>query len=279
MNILDMFGDEEDQAQLTSQPIAIPTHCPECEFPLRMDGEYLVCKNGKACPAQVTGAMKAWISKLGILHFGTSLIEAIVESGLAKTVPDLYRLKAPQVAALTMSGRRVGDSTAHTALSNLHAKKDLALATMVGSLGIPMVARSMCKTIAQGGFDTIDLMMVAKVDDVAAIPGVGQSKAESFVAGIAERKEIIEDLLEVGVTIKAAADGPLRGKLFCMTGFRSKEMEEAIEDAGGIIKSGVSRKLDFLVADDPDSTSGKPKKARRYGVPIIDKATLWGMVS
>lgn len=274
-----MFGDQEEQASTGGEPIAIPTHCPECEFPLRMEGEYLVCKNSKACPAQVTGAMKAWITKLGILHFGTSLIEAIVEADLAKTVPDLYRLQADKVAALTMSGRRVGDSTAHTALSNLHAKKDLALATLVGSLGIPMVARSMCKTIAQGGFDTIELMLDAKVDDVAAIPGVGQSKAESFVSGIAERKEIIEDLLDAGITIKAAADGPLKGKLFCMTGFRSKEMEEAIEDAGGIVKSGVSRKLDYLIAEDPDSTSGKPKKARKYGVPIIDRDTLWEMVS
>lgn len=278
MSIFTMFGDEEEQAEIAQgdTSIQVPTHCPECQFPLRMEGEYLVCKNSRNCPAQVTGAMKAWIKKLGILDFGTSLIEAVVGEGLASTIDDLYRLQVAQVSPLLMSGRRVGDSTAKRALNNLHAKKHLSLANFIGSLGIPMVARSMCKTISQGGFDTVEKMLDADIDSVASIPGVGRTKAESFVMGIAERKDLIQNLLDAGITIKKPAEGPLKGKLVCMTGFRSKELEEAIEDAGGIVKSGVSRKLDILVAADPTSTSGKAKKARQYGIEIIDESEMWG---
>jgi DNA polymerase-3 subunit epsilon len=35
---------------------------------------------------------------------------------------------------------------------------------------------------------------------------------------------------------------------------------------GLIVKKGVAKDLDFLVAADPDSMSGKAKKAREYGI-------------
>jgi DNA polymerase-3 subunit epsilon len=49
-------------------------------------------------------------------------------------------------------------------------------------------------------------------------------------------------------------------------------------ERGMVVKSGVSRKLDILVAADPDSNSGKAKKAREYGIRIISEAQFWKMV-
>lgn len=61
----------------------------------------------------------------------------------------------------------------------------------------------------------------------------------------------------------------LEGRTVCMTGFRDRGMEEAVVAAGGMVASGVSKHLGFLVAADPDSGSGKASKARSYGVPVI----------
>jgi DNA polymerase III subunit epsilon len=43
----------------------------------------------------------------------------------------------------------------------------------------------------------------------------------------------------------------------------------------GIECAGLTRRTKVLVAADPDSLSGKAKKARDYGIPIITEAALW----
>lgn len=50
------------------------------------------------------------------------------------------------------------------------------------------------------------------------------------------------------------------------------------EEAGLINKTGVSKGLDLLVIADPDSMSGKAKKAREYGVRIIAEREFWGLI-
>ena len=62
-----------------------------------------------------------------------------------------------------------------------------------------------------------------------------------------------------------------------MTGFRDPALDEALEKAGGTMKSGVSKGLDYLVAADPTSNSGKAKKARDYGTKVIGITDAWAM--
>lgn len=38
--------------------------------------------------------------------------------------------------------------------------------------------------------------------------------------------------------------------------------------------NAVTKKVRLLVAADPDSLSGKARKARDYGIPIVDEAGL-----
>jgi len=41
------------------------------------------------------------------------------------------------------------------------------------------------------------------------------------------------------------------------------------EQLGMSVAKGMSKKIDLLVAADPDSNSGKAKKARQYGIPVL----------
>lgn len=255
---------------------AIPTKCPECGSPLEMNGEYLLCTGKEQCPAQVSGAVKRWISKLGILHFGDALIDLLCESGRVNTIADLYRLDAKDVALMDMGGRRVG-GTADKAFSNLHKRMAIPLHDFVGSLGIPLIGRSMAKTIIDAGFGSLMLMSRAKVSEIAAIPGMGETKAIAFCDGFWDLldKNIIQDLLAVGVTIERPKDGALKGMSFCMTGFRDNALEAALEAAGGALKSSVGKNLSVLVCKDPNSNSDKMKKARGYGVEVIGIDEAW----
>ncbi len=260
------------QAQ-NARKLLVPTICPSCAAKLGWDNVYLVCRNFN-CFAQISGGVKRWVDKVNILQWGDSVIDALCESGRVKDMADLYTLDEAELSALELSGRKVGGS-AKIMLDNLWAKNELDLHVIVGSIGIPLVGRSTAKTILDAGFDTLDKMYQAKVPDIAAIPGMGQGRAQSFVDGLGRRIGLVCKLLTKGVKVKAPSTGPLKGLKVCMTGFRDADMQDAIEAAGGTVKSGVSKGLDILVAKDPNSTSGKAKKARKYGTRVCGIEDMW----
>jgi len=245
-----------------------PTDCPSCSGKLTMVGAFLKCL-GDNCPAQGAGAIDRWTSKLDIKGWGDGIIVPLYEAGLIREPADLYVLNLSKATQIRDgNGTRLGRKV-QIAHDNLMKLTDLPLHLLIGSLGIPMMARSMCQKIVQAGYDTLPKMEMATEAEIASIPGVGTRKAREFVNGLRDREEIINHLLLAGITIKAPVTGPLKGKSFCFTGFRDSNLERAIEGLGGVMKSGVSRSLTYLVASDPTADSGKAKKARKYGVQVI----------
>jgi len=226
---------------------AVPKTCPSCDAKLRKDGEYLLCDNGARCPAQQSGAVKRWVKKLDIKGWGDTLVEALCGDGVISSIADLYSLSPATLAAVTLSGKRVGKSTAEKVLKNLNAKRELSIADFVGSLGIDLWGRSMVKFIVDAGYDTLEKMEDATVAQIASVSGVGETKAVAFVDGFKRCGKLIDDLLEAGVTVKKPVVG---GKLSGM-------------------KSGVGKNLTYLIAKDPKSTSGKAEKARAQGTKVI----------
>ncbi|MCM1565860.1 MAG: exonuclease domain-containing protein [Dehalobacter sp.] len=78
------------------------------------------------------------------------------------------------------------------------------------------------------------------------------------------------------------------GKTVCFTGTLSsfydgmqitREMAHKLAvEHGLIVKKGVTKDLNFLVTADPDSMSGKAKKAREYSTKILAEQTFWSML-
>lgn len=256
-----------------------PTQCPSCKSKLSMDGAYLVCTNHDACPAQQSGNIKRWTTKLDIKGWGDAVIDALCESGTVTKIADLYSLTPDALAEVRMEGKRVGQSKAKTVLKNLHAKKVLPLGDFVGSMGIYMWGRSMCQLLVDAGFDTLQKMEAASVHDLAAVSGVGGIMARAFVEGFRHVSPSMAAILVAGVEIKEpVTGGSLQGKSFCFTGIRNRELEDRIKEAGGAVKGSVGRDLSYLVAKDPKSKSGKAKKATDYGVPVIGLAEVEDML-
>jgi DNA ligase (NAD+) len=249
---------------------ATPTDCPSCGTKIKRDGAYLLCPNTAKCPAQKSGAVKRWVNKLGIKDWGDTLIDALVEKGIVKTPADLYGLDEKELAAVTLSGKKVGASTAKRVMKNLNAKKELRIADFVGSLGIDMWGRSMTQTIVDAGLDTLEKMEDATVKEIASISGVGETKAVKFVEGFRRSRKLMDELVEAGVEVKKPiTGGKLSGISFCFTGIRDPAFADEILEAGGTVKNSVGKGLTYLVAKDPKSTSGKAKKARAQGTEVI----------
>ena len=259
-----------------AEVLVTPDNCPECGTAVVRQGAYLVCPNGETCPAQISGAMKRWIAKIGVKHFGTALIDLLCETGKVERIADLYLLDPDKVAAMEFPDcRRVG-GVAAKAFKNLHAKTTLPLHVFIGSLGIPLIGRSMAKTIVDAGYDSLNAMSKAKAADVAAIPGMGSTKATAFVDGFWELLDRgVVASLRAHIDIAAKATGAFSDKSLCMTGFRDAQMVSAIESQGGTVKSGVSKGLDILVIKDPTSASGKAQKARKYGTELVGIDDMW----
>lgn len=73
-------------------------------------------------------------------------------------------------------------------------------------------------------------------------------------------------------------DGALRGKSVCITGtlatMKRSEAEKRIAQAGGLVRSTVTKDLAFLVTNEPESGSSKNRRAQELGVPIISELEL-----
>ncbi|MDR1189878.1 MAG: hypothetical protein LBK95_20895 [Bifidobacteriaceae bacterium] len=56
-------------------------------------------------------------------------------------------------------------------------------------------------------------------------------------------------------------------------------LEGMARDAGLVPHPGVTKKVAVVVAADPDSLSGKARKAAGYGIPIITEAAFLRLVA
>ena len=251
-----------------------PAECPSCGSATEMRGAFLVCPNKEGCEAQTQGLINSYLDKIKVKEFGPALVEALCEAGAVKEPADLYKLELDYVAGLYLSGKKFGRSNTTTALNNLHAKKNLPLHVLVGSLGIRLWGRDMCKMIVDAGYDTLDRMNQARVLDLIAVRGVEETKAFAFVSGFAGVYGKITNLLAAGVTIAAESTGSLKGSTFCFTGVRKPALEVAIEAAGGVVKGSASKNLTYLVAKDPNGASLKLDAARANGTKVISVAEL-----
>lgn len=288
------------QADSDRTPIKEPTQCPVCgshaSRVLRgKEGANTFCTSID-CKAKKLGKIDHWIGSskkgVGILGIGSTILEALCAKGLVEDPADLYTLKVEDFEDLLLDGVRVGRSRAQMIVNNIAEKKELSLDTFLGALGIDLLGSRRVQILqkaANGRLDTLDNWLDSDLLEMIALPGFGDAIRDAVIEGIAENAELIRKLLNVGVVIKSNTkpqsavikessdtDNQIAGKSFCFTGTR-KYLPE-VEAMGGIIKSGVSKGLDYLVQLDPLSMSSKSKKAEEYGTKIISVDFLGKML-
>nr|WP_255525323.1 BRCT domain-containing protein [Mycolicibacterium sp. BK634] len=71
------------------------------------------------------------------------------------------------------------------------------------------------------------------------------------------------------------------GDVLCLTGSMRRPRPDWESELAmcGIKVGSLTRRTRLLVAADPDSASGKAKKAREYGIPIINEDALVRLLS
>ena len=272
--------------QQGAQPFTMPRTCPVCgSAAVREEGEVdYRCTGGLFCSAQRKQAILHYAQRraVEIEGLGDKLVDQLVDTGVIRTLPDLYRLGLTALASL----ERMADKSAQNILDALEKSKQTTLPRFLFGLGIRHVGEATAKELARH-FGQLDAIMDASVEELQQVSDVGPVVAQSIRTFFEQphNREVVEQLRACGVTWKegepaAQVPKPLAGKTFVITGslptLSRDEAKDMIEAVGGKVAGSVSRKTDFVVAG--EEAGSKLDKARELGVTVIDEAAMKEMI-
>jgi DNA ligase (NAD+) len=258
--------------------------CPVCGSAIaREEGEAdWRCTGGLFCGAQRKQAMLHFASRraLDIEGLGDKLVDQLVDGGLIRTLPELYKLGVAKLSAL----ERMADKSATNLLANIEKSKHTTLTRFLYALGIRHIGESTARDLAKH-FGRLDAIMNASVEQLLEVNDVGPVVAQSIRTFFDQphNREVVEQLRAAGVTWpehdgaqRDTGPKPLAGKTLVLTGtlptLTRDEAKELIEAAGGKVSGSVSKKTDYVVAG--EEAGSKLDKARELGVAVLDEAGL-----
>jgi len=267
----------------TERAFNMPGACPTCQGTLvRESGGAAVRCGAINCPAQLQRRVAHFVSRhaLDISGFGDRLAERLVEAGKLKSVADVYALKLEDLVAL----KGYGEKPARNLLRAIEESRSAPLAKVICGLGIRHVGRARAAVLAKQ-FGSLAEFRKAKEGELAQIEGLGRQAAASVTRFFRAPRnaEIVRRLIELGIGSAepgAVAAADFAGKAFVFTG-RLKSLTRAeatkrVEGLGGVVRSSVSRRTDFVVAGISPGT--KLQKARELRVKVLTEAELLKML-
>ena len=254
---------------------ALKKQYPELEFE-RPEGEVVYRVKGESSDFILKRALEYYASKpaLNIDGLGEKNVELLVNSGLVKSIADLYRLDVKKVAQLG----RFAKLSARKLVESIAASKRPPLAKFITALGIRHVGAQTAVTLAQG-FGSLEKLQEATEEELMKLPDVGQIVAESIVAWFADEDNanLLEELKTLGVqpVYNDTSNLPLVGKSYIISGTLSnlgrEEAEDKLRALGATVTSSVTKNTTALIVGEKPGKS-KTEKAEKLGIPIIGEA-------
>jgi DNA ligase (NAD+) len=262
--------------------IQFPVSCGVCGADLVDSGTRLYCPN-TGCPKRLHHRLEKWVSVLDIRELGEKLLGQLFEKKRVAKIGDLYTLETEELADF----ERMGELSAAKVVRHIRAKRELPLTVFIAGFDLEGVGELIMEKAVSAGFDTLEKLRAASVQDLAEVYGLGEITAKTIAEGLKECAAEMDEVLAGGiisVAPPAAADAlPFKGYSFCFTGelksMKRNEAEEKIKALGGSAKSSVGKDLSYLVTNDPESGSGKNKKARELGVSIINEEQFLSLLA
>lgn len=268
------------------QNIEFPKHCPICKSTLFKEQDEAVwrCVNIE-CEAQVIEKIIHFVSKdaMDIKSFGEANVRKFYEAGLLKDIPGVYQLQFDEISKLEGFGKKSIDNL-QTAIES---SKSQPLHRLIYGLGIRFVGETTAKTLANSIEHLFDFNNKTE-EELQQLEDVGIKVAKSIQHFFSNHQNIqmLEQLEQLGLQLKntkkeVIVSGGLAGQTFLFTGtlptLKRNEAEVMAEANGGIIVSGVSAKLNYLVVG--EDAGSKLEKAKKINtVKIISEAEFLKLI-
>ena len=269
----------------------IPDTCPACGGKTEIEEENgirtLVCPN-QFCSAKKIKLFSHFVSRdaMNVDGLSEASLHKLMEKGLLTELYDLYTLKEHKEEIVEMEG--FGEKSFSNLVDAIEQSKKATLPKFLYGLGIANVGLSNAKLICRHFGDDLDAIRTAQAEDFTVIDGIGpiigESVSQYFL--LENNRQTVDGLLEyveIQKQEESDTEKKLEGKTFVITGSLNhyenrKQLQEQIEALGGKATGSVTKKTDYLINNDRNSSSSKNKKARELEIPILTEAEFMDMI-
>ncbi len=267
-----------------SGDMPIPETCPVCggrtEVKRMNDTESLYCVNPD-CEAKKIKSFSHFVSRdaMNIDGLSEATLEKIIGLGLIHEYADIYQLSRHRDVIVEMEG--FGEKSYRNLIESIDRTRETTIPRLLNALGIPGIGLANAKMIAREWDHDIEAIRKASEEELSVVDGIGEVLAHSFCEYMQDpvKKDRLDRLLaELHISKPKVneEEQTLAGKVFVVTGdlehyANRNELKEIIESKGGKVTGSVTSKTTCLINNDIMSASGKNKKAKELGIPIISE--------
>ena len=265
----------------TSFDIKTPENCSSCGTILKNEGTRLYCPNIN-CKKVREHRVEKWVKVLDMKEVGDTLLKRLFLAGSVKKIKDLYELKEADIANI----ERMGELSSKKVYLSIRAKKEISLSEFIAGFDLEDIGITMAEKIVEAGYTSLEKLKSASAEDIEKIDGFAEKMASSFIKNFRDVKDEMQELLDSGyISIKKEEEKSksLSGLSFCFTGemesMSRKEAESLCKSLGATVKNSVTKGLNFLVTNTPESGSNKNEKAKALNIKIISEAEWKRLIS
>ena len=259
----------------------MPTHCPLCGTEIvKPEGEAMHRCPNRACPSRGLETLINWVQgPADIDGVGEQTVRVLWDTGLVRSLPDLYRLTKEQL--LELDG--FAEISASNAIRQIdQSRHDVPFSRVLLGLNIAGIGWVLAQNLARH-FGDVDRLMAATPEEVAEVEGFGADRAEAVVEWFADddNRRLVDELRAIGLRFELGEeDKPVEGRLtgaqYVITGtlerYSREQAREALEALGAKVSDSVSKKTTGVVVG--ESPGSKVAKAQKAGVPLLTESDL-----
>ena len=225
---------DASKRQPKAKAVKGPKKCPSCDAAVEreVDGPHIYCEN-PSCPAQLVERLKHFAGRkqMNIDGLGERIIEQLIDAGKLRSVPDVYRLTAADIAGLesehervnkagetVTSVRTVGEKTAANIMASIEASKTRGLASVLAGLGARFLGNTNGRKLADWAGD-VGRLLHADIGELRAalregddsdadedrLRGLAGLIREALTATKADPAEDVKDRIEQLKTVTGLA--------------------------------------------------------------------------
>lgn len=273
-----------------------PEFCPICHreivFKEENGVERAYCEN-PVCSGKLINRLDHFCGKKGLDIKGLSkkTLEKLIDWGWINSLEDIFKLQEHRNEWIEKEG--FGIASVDKILSAIDSGSCCTASKFIAAIGIPQIGKVASEDLIKvyhtyNGFrHAVDFP--DEDDRLYNIKGIGEVMIKTLTTfDYTEADNIFDNhIIEIISSVPEEnkdEDKKLKDKIFVITGktieFKNRnELKDFIESNGGKVTGSVSKKTNYLVNNDVNSTSSKNKTAKELNIPIITEKQLIDLIN
>lgn len=262
-----------------------PTNCPYCNSEVKQFKDTIsICCSNENCDEIKIQKLIYKTSKdcLDINGLSEKTIRTLYELGFLKSLKDLIYLKESKEQLYMIKG--YGKKSIDRILESIEKSKDKPAATILNTLDIHLIGRSMSKKLIKELKD-INLIINSTEEELCNIEDFSINSYNSIQTWKSNKEnldnlKLLEDnnfnTKEETKEIEYDIANEFYNKTICITGsfesYNRTELSKLLESKGAKITNSISKKTDILICG--EKAGSKLEKAEKLKIKIIKEGEL-----